>query len=256
MSDLPNTRMAVTSAASLLGNEQKARVRQFGAKAFFDGFRTLFGIAELDTAAKNPRRYRSAVGGTQVYSDQEIEEHPLITEAEDSNRTRFLAQTVTAQSGNNYNNDRLLNLRDGGEFRFVDHYKASGKLDSFISKLRNPNTFAAFGPFDVRSTSDLVARRKGNRLYVTGTVRHGFDEETEQERKDRLAKGDPREREENMYNFNKGAIGSGAAADLEPIGAAKPFRMQYDRVQDLETELEYAPGGGLLLRSAKWGAIR
>jgi hypothetical protein len=91
---------------------------------------------------------------------------------------------------------------------------------------------------------------------VKGTVRHGFDEETAEERGKRRARGDWSEREENAYNFNEGGIGSGAARDLEPTGAAKPFRMQYDRVQDLEAELEYAPDGGLLLRRAKWGAIR
>ena len=101
-----------------------------------------------------------------------------------------------------------------------------------------------------------MAHRKGNRLYVTGTVRHRFDEETEEEKQERRARGDNSEKEDNIYNFNRGAIGSGAARDLEPIGAAKPFRMQYDRVQDLEAELEYLPDGRLLLRRSKWGAIR
>lgn len=64
---------------------------------------------------------------------------------------------------------------------------------------------------------------------MTGTVRHGFDE---------------------------GALGGGGARDLEPAGAAKPFRMQFDRNQGLEAELEYQPDGRLLLRRAKWGAIR
>lgn len=256
MSDLPNTRMAVTSAASLLSDEQKARVRQFGAKAFFDGFRTLFGVAGLDTAAKNLRRYRSAVGGTQVYSDQEIEEHPLITEAEDTNRSQFTARTLTGQTDNEELNSRILNLPDGGTDVINDHWKTPGNLKSAWNKLRHPNTFASFGSFDVKSNSNLTLRRKGNKLFVTGTVRHGFDEETEEERNIREAKGDFTQKEENIYNFNKGAIGSGAARELEPIGAAKPFRMQYERVQDLEAEAEYMPNGRLVVRSAKWGSIR
>jgi hypothetical protein len=236
--------------------QQRAGLAQARSKLFFDSAQTLFGMFGLDTAAKNLRRYRSGIGGTQTYSDEEIAEHDLITEAEDRNRTRFISQTLTARTGKEDLNDHLLTLKDGDEYRIQDHWKSSAKLNGVIEKLLHPDTFEAFGQFDVRSTSDLKARRKGNRLYVTGTVRHGFDEETEQEKNKRQAKGDYSKKEENMYDFNEGATGSGAARDLEPIGAAKPFRMQYDRVQDLEAEVEYMPDGRLLVRSAKWGAIR
>ena len=256
MSDLPTARTAVSSGVSSLGRNQWESLKQRGSKLFFDGFRTVFDLAGLDTAAKNLRRYRSAAGGTQTYSDKEIEEHPLVTEAEDSNRTLFTSRSLTGQTQNVNLNNRLLNLRDGGKEKINDFWKTPGKLQGTMDKLHHPGTFAAFGPFDVRSTSDLVARRKGNKLYVTGDVRHGFDEETEKEITDREARGDFTPREENFYNFNKGANGSGAARDLEPIGAAKPFRMQYDRVQSLDAEAEYMPDGRLLVRSAKWGAIR
>ena len=75
---------------------QRTALRRAGSKLFFDGFRTLFSALGLDTAAKNLRRYRSGLGGTQVYSDREIEEHPLITEAEDTNRTRITSRTLPA----------------------------------------------------------------------------------------------------------------------------------------------------------------
>jgi hypothetical protein len=175
-----------TSSLSEEGRqEQRTAMRRTGSKLFFDGFRNLFGGLGLDTAAKNLRRYRSGLGGTQVYSDQEIEEHPLITEAEDTNRTRITSRTLTAQTDDKSFNDRLLSLKDGEEMRIDDHWQAQGKLSSLMDKIRNPDTFAAFGPFDVRSTNDLLARRRGNRLYVTGTVRHGFDEESERDKKER-----------------------------------------------------------------------
>lgn len=256
MSDLPTARMAVSSGISSLGQNQWESLKQRGSKLFFDGFRTVFGLAGLDTAAKNLRRYRSAVGGTQVYSDREIDEHLPVTEAEDTNRTLFSSRTLIGKTDNKDINDRLLNMADGGEEKIVDLWKTSRKFQGIDDKIRYPNTFAAFGPFDVRSTSDLVARRKGNKLYFTGKIRYGFDEENDQEVKDRRALGDFKPKEENIYNFNEGAIGSGAAKNLEPIGAAKPFRMQYERLQELNAEAEYMPGGGLVLRSAKWGAIR
>lgn len=256
MSDLPTARTSVSSAASTMSESQRAGLRRFGSKLFFDGFRTLFGGLGLDTAAKNLRRYRSGVGGTQAYSDQEIEEHPLITEAEDTNRTLFTSRTLVGKRDNKDLNDRLLNLVDGGEEKVVDLWKTSNKFPGIGEKMRHPNTLTAFGPFDIRSTSDFTARRKGDKLYLTGTVRHGFDEETEEEVRERRARGDFVPKEENLYNFNEGAIGSGAARDLEPVGAAKPFRMQYERVQDLNAEGEYLPGGGLIVRSAKWAPIR
>lgn len=243
-------------SSSLPDEEQRADLKRRGSHAFFGLAEGLFGALGLDTAAGNLRRYRGARGGSRAYTDKEIEEHPLVTEAEDTNRTKFTAQTLTGKSKNVSNNNKLLNLRNGDEFRFKDYWEARGKLDGISPKLRNLDTFLSFGSFDVRSTGDLTARRKGDRLHVTGTVRHGFDEETEEEKQKREAQGNYQKREENLYDFNEGALGGGAARDLEPAGATKPFRMQFDRNQDLEAELEYQPDGRLLLRRAKWGAIR
>jgi hypothetical protein len=210
----------------------------------------------LDTAAKNLRRYRSAVGGVHEYTDHEIEEHPLITEAEDSNRSQFIAKTLTGTAGNEANNRGLRGLRDGGRFEFKDHWESAIGTNNPVNVARNPDTYAAFGAAQIRSGGDLVANRRGDKIFITGTVRHGFDEETPDERSRREAAGNFVEPEVNLYNFNKGAIGSGAARDLEPIGAAKPFRMRYDRVQDVEAEVDIQPNGSLLVRRTKWGAIR
>lgn len=246
---------AFRTVTSLLSDEQKARLRQSGSKAFFDGFSSLFGAAGLDTAAKNLRRYRSAKGGIQDYSDEEIEDHSLVTEAEDSNRSRFVASTLTATSGNDYNNRGLRELKDGGRFEFSDHWESAIGTRNLFNVARNPDAYGAFGAAQVKSGGGLVANRKGNRIHVSGTITHGFDEETKDERKKREAVGNFVEPETNLYNFDRG-IGSGAARDLEPIGAAKPFRMRYDRVQDLDAEMEVQPNGSLLVRRAKWGAIR
>lgn len=210
---------------------------------------------ELDTAAKNLRRYRSATGGIQDYSDEEIEEHPLVTEAEDRNRRRFVASTLTATSGNDYNNRGLRELKDGGRFEFNDHWESEIGTRNPVNVARNPDAYAAFGAAQVRSGGGLVADRRGNRIYVSGTIKHGFDEETKDEQKEREAAGNFIEPETNLYNFDRG-IGSGAARDLEPIGAAKPFRMRYDRVQDLDAEVDLRPNGSFLVHRAKWGAIR
>jgi hypothetical protein len=43
---------ALRTMTSLLSDEQKARLRQSGSKAFFDCFQTIFGATGLDTAAK------------------------------------------------------------------------------------------------------------------------------------------------------------------------------------------------------------
>lgn len=106
MSDLPTARTAVSSGVSSLGQNQWQSLKQRGSKLFFDGFRTLFNAAGLDTATKNLRRYRSAVGGTQAYSDQEIEKHPPVTEAEDTNRTLFTSRTLVGMIDNKDLNER------------------------------------------------------------------------------------------------------------------------------------------------------
>lgn len=75
-------------------------VRHLGSRLFFDAAHGLFGLAGLDTAAANLRRYRSGLGGTRTYGTDEIAAHPLLMEAEDANRSRITSRTLTGRTNN------------------------------------------------------------------------------------------------------------------------------------------------------------
>lgn len=98
--------------------------------------------------------------------------------------------------------------------------------------------YAAFGQAEVNSQGNFTATRKGNRLIITGTVRNGFDTKDN----------------DNLFDFNPGQIGGRSAQTLEKRGEAAPFRMNFDRRQDVESVSTYQPTGSLSLHSVTWGS--
>ena len=66
--------------------------------------RVFFGTAERAfralglTAAENLGHYRSAKGTQRNFTDDQIAKHDLILEAEDANRTNFLAKTFIGKT--------------------------------------------------------------------------------------------------------------------------------------------------------------
>ncbi len=217
------------------------------ARTFMGTVERIFDLFGLDDAADNLRRYRSGQGGERFYSDDEIAEHALITEAENEARTRFESQTFTGRTGHKVLNQRLLGLRNGEEYEFPDSWDRNYGLSAVL----RPATYAAFGRFGVESRGDFKARRRGNRLYVTGTVTHDFD------RTD--AEGRPSD--DNLFDFNPRQPGHREGSILERAGEAAPFRMRFDRKQDVDAELVYESsdepnGRRLTLKRATWGEIR
>jgi hypothetical protein len=218
------------------------------ARTFFDLAERTFDLVGLDTAAENLRRYRSGVGGTRRYDDDEIESHLPVTEAEDTNRTQFEADTFTGRTGSEKAAEAMLRVRDGETRRFTDYWKVPLDYRNALGQrpaasLRrglNADTYASFGQGEVMSRGTFTVSRRGNDLTVEGEVGHKFDSsETD-----------------NLYDFNEGALGGRAASRLEQAGEAAPFRMQYDRRQDVRARIRSEPDGSLTVRDVRWGRMR
>lgn len=230
-----------------------SRLNRWASRSFFDAAEGVFSAVGATDAARNLRHYRSGNGKDLTYTDDEAGRYAMIPAAEQLNRSRFESQVFTGNSKDSLLNSRLLNLRDGDEpYRFSHglnrryNFKPegeswldqAGKVASDIGQFAlNPRTYPALGRFGVASDSDLVAQRKDNTLRLKGDVAHGF------------AGG-------NLFDFNPGQTGSTAAKLLEASGEATPYRLRFDRRQDVDAELQYEPDGRLTLRRATWGAIR
>ncbi|MBV1799654.1 hypothetical protein [Siccirubricoccus sp. G192] len=121
-------------------------------------------------------------------------------------------------------------MQEGETFNFDDYWDTPATAS-------RPSTYLAFGRSAIKSDGTFSAERNGDMLTIRGTVAHGFG---------------PKE----IFDFNPGQPGRDAAEILERAGEAAPFRMSYDRSQDVQAELRYGPNGTLTLQSASWGRIR
>jgi hypothetical protein len=82
-------------------------------------------------------------------------------------------------------------------------------------------------------------------LRIRGPVTHDFD----------------RRNGDNLFDFNPDQPGHRAGSILERASEAAPFRMRFDRRQDVDAELIYEQGNRegdkrLTLKRATWGDIR
>lgn len=231
--------------ASSIRNKADA-VAGGAARAYFGTAEGAFRGLGLADAATNLRHYRGATGIQRDFTDEQIAKHLPITEAEDENRTRFATRTFIGQTNNNEElNVALLNLNDGETYTFEDDFKRGleygGAIkDRPIGSLQSGfglPAYAAFGRVDIHSQGDFTATRKGNRLIITGTVRNGFDTE----------------KNDNQYNFDPGQPGSIPAHILERRGQTNPYRLQFDRNQDVEAVSIYGSNGLLALNKVSWG---
>lgn len=208
------------------------------AREFFDFFESIFDQFGFDTAADNLRYYRSGVGGVRTYSREEMSSHPAYGEAIDANRTRFEANTFTGRTKNDTLNGRLLGLQDGETYSFKDNWKSGFTFSQ-------PSTYMAFGRSGIFSEGDFKAYRRGDRLYIQGTVQNRLGSE---------AKNKEADRETEAFDFNPGQIGYRQGQALEDVGEANPFGMDYRTQQSIEAEMQYEPDGNLVLLRSTWGA--
>ncbi len=79
----------------------------------------------------------------------------------------------------------------------------------------------------------------GDQIFIRGRVRHGFDEDLD----------------DNVFDFNPGQIGRNHARVLEAAGEAKAFGMQFDRQQSVDAEVIRDRNGRLTLKRVTWGDI-
>ena len=202
------------------------------AEAFFARARGIFESMGYRTAVDNLDHYLSGVGGVKEYSDEEMSGHPVFAEAIENNRGRFRNSTFTGTTKQNHKlNDTLLNMKDGESKEIEDHWD----VDTTLSR---PSTYMAFGRGGIKSTGNLRATRKGDRLLISGTVNHNFD---------------PNDAD---FDFNHCQIGNSQAKVLEKEGLARIFKMSYNRNQDVEAELQYGPDGRLTPLRIEWGPMR
>jgi len=250
-----------------------------GAANALDGIANVFDLFGFADAARNLRHFRSGQGTPQNFSDAEMEDHDPVLDAEDTNRTRFESQTFT---GNTDRSEALLDLEDGETITFSDEFQrrifgenfdtepflprgALRGLPPFVPPVPsvvapilnqsldavttvgdaapNPSTFLAFGRDEVLSQGGFEAAREGGRITIRGTVRNGFDTDS------------------NVFDFHEGQPGARSAHILEDHQArtgepaAAPFRFQFDRQQDVEA-IARKTDDGLVLEKVTWGDIR
>ncbi|NYZ14967.1 hypothetical protein HL658_20670 [Azospirillum sp. RWY-5-1] len=209
-------------------------------RGFFDVTQSAFDLLGFRTAADNLRRYRSGVGGDYTYSAEEMAGHPAYDDSIDINRSRFESTTFTGRTRDDSINKGLLELGDGQNFQFSDHY------DHDIAYSR-PSTYLAFGRSGVHSTGGFDAQRAGDRLLVQGRVTNRLGS-----RKDDF----------ETFDFNEGQPGHYEGTTLERRGQARPFNMRYSQEQDVNAELRYVPDPRnpsrsiLTLVRSTWGPIR
>lgn len=215
------------------------------ASEFMDLARGIFYILGFDTAVDNMRRYRSARGGTQTYTADEMSKHPAYDDAIDHNRTMFESRTFTGNTDKDDAKKALFDLKDGDSVQFSDNWQrninAFDKIGSLEKmNLTGPSTYFAFGRSGVHSNGDFAATRSGDSLTITGSVLNRL--------------GD-KDHETEAFDFNPGQIGSPEARILERSGMAKPFAMDYRRRQSVKAEGRYEPDGTITLLKSLWGDL-
>jgi hypothetical protein len=228
---------------------------------FFDYWRNRFNDAGWRDAADNLDRYLGGTGAEKVYSEQQIEQMPPVMHRIGRNNTRVETLTFTGQTNNEVARRNLLSLRPGETTELKDSWDApyspknmlgnavkgtygwltrgdGTKLRSAYDDLRDtlayPGTYAAIGSFPLKTVVDTRARRDGDKLFINGTVRHGF--------RDRI-------------DFDPGQLADAPGQVLERQGLAAEFPIRYESTQDVEAEGEYGPGG-ITLKKVTWGKRR
>lgn len=182
-----------------------------------------------------------------MFSNEEIDRYPRITNAEDVNRTRFESSTFTGRTANEALNQKVNSLQDGQSVSLNDIWdSAIGALPDLFgaAPIRDLERAVTIGSTTVRSRGDFTATRQGNDVEINGTVRHGFRE----------TDGYPEGQEQ--FDFNPGQPGSSQARILEGAGKTKPFGMSYNKLQDVTAQFRREPNGTLVLRRVTWGATR
>lgn len=160
--------------------------------AIFDAFRPGQGQTDqirtarkLQDAANRLASPKPPVARTMELRD-EARQDPFIRDSEEQNRKRFENGTFLGKTGNADLNDKLLTLKDGQAVNLSDHWEVdfpkskSDDLKASVEKgqraLIHPDRFLATGSMQMKSSSDVVARRGGNTIHIKSTVLHKADD--------------------------------------------------------------------------------
>jgi hypothetical protein len=221
--------------------------RRSRARGFFDSAAWLFDALGFDAAARGIRRYRDG-SGEDIRVD--AARHPLVDVAQRGNRIRFEVKTFTGLSGKSPDGRTLRDIKPGEELEFKDRWNRQFNLEPVgknpleqVVKVgsdawglaTNPGTYLTLGRFGVESLGDFRAKRDGNRLRITGTVKHD------------LGPGGDR------FDFHAGQPGGSEGRILEGASEARPFRHRYSRSEPVEAIVTYEPDGSLKLGQTIWG---
>lgn len=168
-------------------------------------------------AEKHLKHYLEGSGKDIIYSREEMREVPQFREAEKINKSRFEKsftgeQKQTPGEGKKKYVEKIKNMKDGGKEKLeIDEWDS--KYTDISQILLGDTEFAlAFGDTHLNSKGSFEAKRKGNLVYIYGTVTHRLD--------------DP-------YDFEKHQPGGYDALVLEDSGLATRFKMKAEWKQNV-----------------------
>ena len=134
-----------------------------------------------ENAADNLERFLKGGGGTKTITREEARRFPVIREAEAKARHRFENSSFLGRSENTKLNDALKRLIAGEtdtEKGIIEHWdRVFGELDVQREYWFGDRDFAlANGEMSIKSGFDGNAVRDGDKIRVTGTVTHSWDD--------------------------------------------------------------------------------
>lgn len=111
-------------------------------------------------AADNLQRWLDGTGGTKTLDSEWLKSFRAVRKAEDKNIGRFEAQLAKLARG----------LKDGGTKNFTDYWDASLTPNAY-SEL-----YYASGTSQLTSTGSFTLKRKGDKIYISGTIHHEWND--------------------------------------------------------------------------------
>ena len=128
------------------------------------------------TAAANMRRFLERRGGIKEYSRDEARQFALIRDAEEKNQSSFENETFLGRT-DGVSAETLLTLRDGETIPFEELVDPEhGYVDSVRHWFGDEDGFYSFGRMTFYSKGGFTATRRGDKIHITGTVKHGFND--------------------------------------------------------------------------------
>ncbi|AGH98425.1 peptidoglycan-binding domain-containing protein [Micavibrio aeruginosavorus] len=202
---------------------------------------------EHNFSAKLLKHYIGKSGQDYKMPIEEIEKSPVYQDAMKINETRFeqsITQGFVDKEGGPKSplKDQILNMKDGETVKLINPQKdgQSEYWDRDIKRsegiTKDQDRFFSIGATKMRSTGDLQATRHGDKIEISGTVRHTI--------KDR-------------YDFNDDTVFDKLAFKhhrlLATAGKAEPFNIEGTKEQPVTGVLEIK-NGKITNAKFQWGA--